>query len=251
VIEVPAWRAALTPSPPRTFRKRSGSSGNRHSWCVSDSPSSGFRALGDTWAPGDTPVRAFGRGFDSPSQVASSLPEPVASLHGGGTSRIERGAEAGPQHRPSAPTFQAAIEQAVAAKSIPLGTASSGRCYYWCYLRIEKDRSGSKRAETVVVRKHRRDAGLRAKHPLSLGLIILSGRPYKARATGSIPVPPILVILVRCFGILSASRDCPARFLGAGAYSWCHFTDAVESLDGLVEAAPALAAPGVGKFAHR
>src|SRR4029450_261343 len=60
-------------------------------------------------------------------------------------------------------------------------------------------------------------------------------RPYKARATGSIPVPPILVIVAGSFGFFGTSSDPTPRPLRARCYSWCYFGAPIEPLDGVVE----------------
>src|SRR4029453_14470850 len=61
-------------------------------------------------------------------------------------------------------------------------------------------------------------------------------RPYKARATGSIPVPPILVIIARCFGIRGTNGDhLPKRF-GGWCPFWCPFgCGPIEPLHGFVQ----------------
>src|SRR5262245_37964297 len=60
-------------------------------------------------------------------------------------------------------------------------------------------------------------------------------RPYKARATGSIPVPPILVIRAGSFGIFRTRREGSRGLFGSWCRFWCRFGNVVEALHSFVE----------------
>ena len=89
--------------------------------------------------------------------------------------------------------------------SAQVAAGRCSRCYCWCYLSIEKERNRLKSPVTHALGKPCA-AWFCARRPRRCSpLGIAVGRPYKARATGSIPVPPILVLEARPL------RDSPHR----------------------------------------